>query len=231
MKINHIASGSSGNAVTISDGQTMLMLDAGIRYQNLAVARLINLTDIEAVFVTHSHNDHCVAVPEMIRRGMTVYMSEGCRKEIVPSKICPTLGHMDTTAEGTFKVMAFDVIHDTPEPLGFMFQSYYSDEKGIYIADSKCPNYVIDGLTHLIVECNFQQNRLENNDKLDESVKERIRRNHMSLESLVEWLSSMNLMSAKEIHLIHMSTSHCHPKEAVDTIQQATGIPTYTLQQ
>jgi len=227
MKINHIASGSDGNAITVSDGKTTLLFDAGIRYPTLS--RKTKMTNIDYAFITHSHKDHCMAVPEMIRRGINVCMSEGCRKEVLGETPCITMKHMDTAKAGTFKVMAFDVIHDTPEPLGFMFQSYYSDEKGIYIADSKCPNYKIDGITHFIVECNYQERLLEENDRLDESVKERIRNNHMSLESLEKWLSNMDMVSAKEIHLVHLSTAHCHPKNAVDRIQSATGIPTYTL--
>ena len=54
MKIRVLASGSGGNAYTISDGATTLLLDAGIPLKEIQVATGFKVREIAGAFVTHS---------------------------------------------------------------------------------------------------------------------------------------------------------------------------------
>ncbi|HET7290465.1 MAG TPA: MBL fold metallo-hydrolase, partial [Thermodesulfobacteriota bacterium] len=65
MKICTLASGSSGNCLYVESGETRILVDAGISLRQivLKLRKLdVDLTDIDAVVVTHEHSDHTAAL-------------------------------------------------------------------------------------------------------------------------------------------------------------------------
>ena len=65
MKICTLASGSSGNCLYVESGGTRILVDAGISLRQivLKLRKLdVDLTDINAVIVTHEHSDHTAAL-------------------------------------------------------------------------------------------------------------------------------------------------------------------------
>jgi phosphoribosyl 1,2-cyclic phosphodiesterase len=80
MKIDILHSGSSGNAIVVSDGHSSLLLDCGVSFSKLSQS--VKISELAGVFVSHSHTDHCKAVPELNRRGINLLMSEGTASEI-----------------------------------------------------------------------------------------------------------------------------------------------------
>ncbi|MAO66212.1 MAG: MBL fold metallo-hydrolase [Balneola sp.] len=232
LKINHIASGSSGNAILVTDGQTTIMMDAGLSYRNLS--RLVDLTKVDAFFITHEHMDHCKAVEELLRRGQRVYASSGTRKALLEKgqKVegLSVLLHGSQIEVGSFYVKAFDLIHDAEEPLGYMFQSMVSKkDKGVYISDSAYVQYDFSGITHFVIECNYAEDILEEG-KDPYFLKERIRRSHFSFEKLQQFFAESDLSAAEEIHLVHLSDRNSNAEKFVNEIQKQTGVPTYVLE-
>lgn len=245
MKINHIASGSSGNAILVDDGHSQLLLDAGISYSKLA--RQVKLSKVAAVLITHEHLDHCKAVPELVRRGFRVYMSEGTCRELCGNERLPSgrkrmgmnplqVGITELEAGKEFeiaswKVLPFDVIHDAAEPMGFFFHSTMSGKRGVYIADSGLIEYDFKGVTHWILEANYIEEKLAAGD-YPEVVKRRIRRNHFSLKSLKIFLGTAKkkglLRQTEEIWLVHLSDGNSDEQRFKDEIQRLTGVPVYT---
>lgn len=66
-----LASGSRGNAVWISDGTTTVLVDAGlsgVEIQRRLAARGLAERPINAIIVTHEHNDHIHGVGVLSRR-------------------------------------------------------------------------------------------------------------------------------------------------------------------
>ncbi|MBC7545145.1 MAG: MBL fold metallo-hydrolase, partial [Candidatus Sericytochromatia bacterium] len=61
MEICTLASGSSGNATLIRDGETVILIDAGLSGLGLASAmqrRGIEPHQVSAIWLTHEHGDH-----------------------------------------------------------------------------------------------------------------------------------------------------------------------------
>ena len=59
--VHTLASGSSGNALVCSCGDTHLLIDAGISCRRITAAlRELGLTpaDLDGIFITHTHTDH-----------------------------------------------------------------------------------------------------------------------------------------------------------------------------
>ena len=77
MLINPIASGSSGNAYYISDGQSSLLLDAGIPLAQIQAGCGYKVSQLSGCLVTHGHGDHVKAAKALARMGVNIYTSQG----------------------------------------------------------------------------------------------------------------------------------------------------------
>ena len=69
--VHTLASGSSGNALVLSCGDTHLLVDAGISCRRITVSlRELGLTpeDLDAVFITHTHSDHIAGLQTLLKR-------------------------------------------------------------------------------------------------------------------------------------------------------------------
>src|SRR5690606_32419623 len=116
IQINVISSSSKGNAITVSDGSSTLLLDAGLSYKKLS--RSVKLSEVEAVLLSHEHMDHAKAVPELIRRGVDVMMSYGTAQAVMPQCDWPYLNivsHLKQTETEGWIILPFDVKHDAAE--------------------------------------------------------------------------------------------------------------------
>ena len=77
MEIMPIASGSSGNAYRVTDGETPLLLDAGIPIRAIQIALDFRLRALGGCFITHCHGDHSKAARDLMRLGVDVYTGRG----------------------------------------------------------------------------------------------------------------------------------------------------------
>ena len=78
-----LGSGSSGNAVLVETGRSRILIDAGfaprVLKRRLAVAGVAP-ESIDAVVVTHEHNDHAKGVAAAARKwGWTIVSTAGTR--------------------------------------------------------------------------------------------------------------------------------------------------------
>ena len=75
MLINPIASGSSGNAYYISDGQSSLLLDAGIPLAQIQAGCGYKVSQLSGCLVTHGHGDHVKAAKALARIPLRIWDS------------------------------------------------------------------------------------------------------------------------------------------------------------
>ena len=71
MKISVLASGSSGNVTYVETEKHKVLIDAGLSGKKIET--LMNsigrtLKDVDSLFVTHEHTDHCKGVGVLARR-------------------------------------------------------------------------------------------------------------------------------------------------------------------
>jgi len=55
MKINILQSGSSGNCYIIDDGQTKLMIEAGLPIKEIKKKGGVNIHELSACLISHEH--------------------------------------------------------------------------------------------------------------------------------------------------------------------------------
>ena len=229
MEINHIASGSSGNCITVSDGHSMLVLDAGLPYKKLA--REIRFSTVAGVLISHEHQDHCKAGIELQRRGVPVYMSHGTWVNLNVEVVMDTpvfISHLNQIEIGSWVVLPFRLNHDVAEPMGFLFASRKTNDKGVYIIDSGYVEYDFTGITHWLVEANYSEELLASSTD-HPALKKRIRANHFSLDDLSTFLKTSDLSGTEEIHLLHLSSRNSDEEAFKAHIQRLTGVPVYSI--
>lgn len=231
MKINVIASGSGGNATIINDGASSLLLDAGIPIKRLFRESGIMISDIAGCLVSHDHGDHSLAVKDLAKRGIDIYASRGTfdRLELSGHRYhaVPALRWFNV---GTFNVMPFDVVHDTPEPFGFWAKSKLTGENALYFVDTAYLKYRFSEIDYLICECNYGKDELlasVKNGIIEPELAARIVRNHMSLERLIDFLKINDLARLKQIHLVHMSANNSDSGRFKASVQSVTGKEVY----
>lgn len=231
MEITVLASGSTGNAYRISDGHTALLLDAGIPLKAIQVGLSFRVREIKGCFITHAHQDHSKAAKDLARLGVDIYTSQGT------IEACGLSGHrlrrakaLEELEVGTFKVMPFDVQHDAPEPLGFLFTSTATGEKLLYFTDTYYIKYRFVGLTHIMAECNYSEEGIKRSVEagyIPVDLVPRLVKSHMSLEHLIELLKANDLTHVRQIYLLHLSNNNSDEQHFKEEIQRQTGAEVY----
>ncbi len=231
MQIKVLASGSSGNAYIVSDGRTTLLLDAGIPLKAIQVGTNFTVRKIAGAFITHSHQDHSKAAKDLARYGVNIYPSRGTIEAcgLTGHRLHPVKALQEITV-GTFKVLPFDVEHDAPEPLGFLFASTATGEKLLYFTDTYFVRYRFNGLTHIMAECNYTQDGIDRSiaaGYIPVEMVPRLVKAHMSLEHLLEMLKANDLRQVRQIYLLHLSANNSEEQRMKEEVQRQTGAEVY----
>lgn len=219
------ASSSHGNAYSVSDGETMILLECGLPYKKLQKAVEFELSKFSACLLTHCHADHSKCVKELIERGMPVYMSVGTAESLECDLGVTLIEHMEQFNIGSFDCIAFDVFHDTKEPLGFLIKSRVDGDIFVFATDTVNLRYKFPGVNLLAIEANFDPEILARSQKMPDKVKHRIENTHMSINVLCDYLSTMDLSSCREIHLLHLSDGMSHEECFLRKVRKV--VPSY----
>lgn len=226
IQIKTLATGSKGNCYHITDGSTPLLLECGISFKQIQQGVSFETSSLGGALVTHEHKDHCKGVESVLNRGLDVYMSKGTQEALQLDH------HRITTVEskkqfkvGTWTILPFDVQHDVNEPLGFLLQSD-NGGKLLFATDTYYVKYRFKGLTHIMIECNYDQQTLDENvesGRIHPAMKKRVMRSHFSLENLLEFFIANDLSKVEEIHLLHLSDSNSNMERIFKAVARATG--------
>ncbi len=231
MDIQIIASGSTGNAYRISDGDTALLLDAGIPINRIQAGLQYRVTSLQGCLVTHCHQDHSKAANDLAKMGVDVYTSQGTidANKLTGHRI-KAVKSLQEIKVGSFLVLPFDVQHDAPEPLGFLVTSTKTGEKLLYFTDTYYLKYKFRGLTHIMGECNYDMESMRRSVEagyIPPELAPRIIKSHMSLEHLMDMLRANDLSQVRQIYLLHLSTNNSNAERYRAEIQRLTGAEVY----
>lgn len=204
MKFESLASSSQGNAYIVSDRDTRILLECGVSHKQLQKLAGFSLADIKACLVSHEHKDHAKCVDELIKRGMEVYMSYGTAQAL-ENESATLIEHMEQFNVGSFDIVPFTTFHDAAEPLGFLIKSRIDGDVLAFATDTVNLRYKFPGLNILAIEANYDRRILDRCEKLPEKVRHRITNSHMEIETLCDYLRSLDLSECREIHLLHLS--------------------------
>ena len=220
MTFTSLASSSAGNAYVVSDGETTLLLECGLSARELC-KRLGGLSAITACLVSHDHQDHAHAAKQLLKRGVPVYMSYGtaCRhKDAMDAATLISAGQ--EIAFGALRVKAFSTFHNTLEPLGFVIWDTRTEERLLFAVDTANLAVRVAGLTHIAIECNYQDELL-GASYTPELLRARIRRSHFEAGAVLRYLYTLDLSRCEQIYLLHLSNAHTCAEELLERFSQA----------
>ena len=218
MTLTILASGSTGNGYLFEARHSALLVECGVRPEDMMRRTAVPFSRIAGVLVTHEHNDHAGYAGRYAALGLRIYASEGTIKAIsyiVPEYQASVLRPMEVRYIGEWKVMPFDVRHDAAEPLGFIIEH---PEAGriLFLTDTRCCPYDFRelGLDHILVEANYDDAILDGNvanGVIDAARAARTRGTHMSLRGACDLLKADQATELKTVVLIHLSRYNADP--------------------
>ena len=126
LRVVFLGSGSGGNAVAVTDGDTTLLIDCGFSAREVARRMALAGLDagsVDAILLTHEHSDHLRGVEVFARRHCCeVVATTGTRRAAGLDFMDACVVGLAAGSElriGTLTVLPFRVSHDAAEPVGF----------------------------------------------------------------------------------------------------------------
>lgn len=219
MIFKSLASSSHGNAYIVSDNQTKILLECGVSHKQLQKLTGFTLSDFKACLVSHEHKDHAKCVEDLLARGMAVYMSYGTAQAL-EADTASLIEHMEQFNVGSLDIVPFSTFHDAKEPLGFLIKSRVDGDVLAFATDTVNLRYKFPGLTILAIEANYDKCVLDRCEKLPEKVRHRITNSHMEIDTLCDYLSTLDLSECREIHLLHLSDATSREAEFIAKVEK-----------
>jgi phosphoribosyl 1,2-cyclic phosphodiesterase len=226
-----LGSSSSGNATLLRAGGQSLLIDAGFPAKELA-ARLskagVDLTEVQAVVVTHEHADHARGLGKLIHRArFRAAANEATAKALFHTfgiKGVHPLPEGAADQVGGFSVRALRVPHDSADCAGFeiAFEAF----RMVYATDlGSVPVDLIDAGRRAdlaVLEANHDE-RLLWAGSYPQFLKERIAggRGHLSNARAGEAVAAMAGPRLRRVVLAHLSEENNRPETALKAIRHA----------
>ena len=237
-----LGSGSAGNATVIearcAGRTTRLLLDCGfsVRDTEKRLARLdLSGTDIDALLITHEHEDHIGGAARFVRKyGCELYMSRGTYFSVINhnTRSCANLdvrfcAHNQMLQIGILNVLPYTVPHDAREPLQFIFEiqdQAFQRRLGVLTDAGHVSPLMIDvlqGCHALVLEFNYDAQKMAASAKYPPSLKQRIMGSHGHLDNRDAYhlLSKLLHSELNSVHAAHLSRETNSP----DLVEQMLG--------
>ena len=133
MKFCCLGSGSEGNSIVVkteSSSKTTVLVDCGIKFddlENRLLSRGIDLSEIDAIFITHEHIDHIRSALKFAKVFNTpIFMTHGSFYSVYKSyeKInsVSIIRADNTVVFNDLKIAPFSIPHDAREPVALIIQ-------------------------------------------------------------------------------------------------------------
>jgi len=240
LAICSIASGSSGNCYVVMNGNTVLLVDAGIsakRIRNGLAALNLTMDNVSGILVTHEHSDHIKGLRVITKHtGASIYANEstfcGMNLDFPPEKCCCFLTGA-VFVIGDIEVRTFSVSHDSGDPVGYSFES--GGYRIAIVTDTGVVNQPLlremQAADILVLESNHDESVLRMG-KYPWFLKQRIlgNRGHLSNVAAAEALADVldddakcGEVKARMILLAHLSKENNFPEMAVATMENILG--------
>lgn len=230
-------SGSSGNCAYIGDGETGILIDAGVDMTSV-VSELhrngIPMDNVKGIILTHDHSDHVRYVYTIVRkyRHIGVYCTPRAlngilRRHSIPNRLKDY--HRPIYKEHPFKIggftlLAFEVTHDGTDNAGFFIT--HGKHALAVATDLGCvgerADYYMRQANYLMIEANYDARMLANGS-YPEYLKARIASDtgHLDNEVTARYLAGIYTPALRNIFLCHLSQDNNSPQTALHTVERA----------
>ncbi|MDY0278569.1 MAG: MBL fold metallo-hydrolase [Acholeplasma sp.] len=245
-KVLSVGSSSEGNAYYVELNRKgyptpfKLLIDCGFSYGELSrrlMKHNVSINDINAILVSHEHQDHSEAVSELVRLGKKVYapndvfIRAGVKDKVNPKYILQERKYK--FIGDRIKILPIPLEHKNPDGslvtnFGYIiqFDCDYGVHSILYVIDTHMVEYNLSGFKFntIFIEANNRayviKNAMDNEEKKNgKSFKfyhyDRVLHSHMLVENTVKTLlgskrdniAGFDLSETNNIYLTHMSAN------------------------
>lgn len=232
-----LGSGSSGNSCYIGTKRGGVLIDAGVKTEDI-VRRLasngISISAVKALLLTHDHSDHVRYAYNVLRNYKHIRLF--CTNRVIngvlrrhsiskrlkeyhhpifkeiPFKICD------------FEITAFEVPHDGSDNMGFSLE--FDNRRFVLATDlgavTDRARYYMSRANYLVIEANYDLQMLKFG-RYPEYLKARIQteNGHMDNEATGEFLKQIINPELQYIFLCHLSQDNNTPAKALRAVRTA----------
>lgn len=226
MNLRCLGSSSLGNCYLLESDNECLIIEAGIPFKEVKKALAFDVLKIVGVLVTHCHGDHAAHAKEFVKAGFITAMSSGTAGMLnLPA--CGFLHPGYWYNFGGFTVTPFDVIHDAPEPLGFIVR-HQDIGTLLFATDTEYikQNFTKLKLNHILIECNYSQKIIDgrvHSGSTDKGLRDRVLQSHVELETCKGFIEVNKTVSLDTVTLLHLSDGNSNAREFTAEIQSIVG--------
>ena len=226
MLFSVLASGSKGNACYVETDNTKILIDAGLSCREL-VKRLdiegIVLDGLDAIILTHEHQDHIKGAGPISRRFNAPVYSNSLTMQRSSRILGKIEAHIaietgNAISIGDINVETFSKPHDAADPIGLVISSNHS-RLGILTDLGICTEiieYHLKDCTAVLIESNHDIDMLDNGP-YPFHLKKRIRssKGHLSNLESADLLKKLVHDKLDHVILAHLSEINNSPEKAM----------------
>lgn len=231
------ASGSSGNSCYVGNDRGGIVIDAGIRadqIEDILHDHGVSMRHVKALVLTHDHSDHVRYSYSLLRnnRHLSLYCTPRVlngllRRHSISKRIKEY--HTPIFKEIPFKVAdmeitAFDVPHDGSDNMGFSID--FEGHRFVLATDlgavTDRARYYMSMANYLVIEANYDSDMLRLG-RYPEYLKARIRagNGHLDNRDTAAFLKEIINPRLKYIFLCHLSKDNNTPARALKEVRDA----------
>lgn len=234
MKFASFASGSSGNCEYAGNGETNILIDAGISAKRITAgleSNGVSPEELDGILITHEHSDHIAGLYVFESKyNVPVYATQETLNEI---ERLDTKGRIDTSLFvpikpdcafecGSMNITPFSTSHDALDPVCYRINSGefsigMATDLGMY------DDYILSQLdmcSLLFVEANYDVAMLQAG-KYSFMLKKRIlgEYGHLSNDMCARMILQLLGRNVKHVFLAHLSKENNYPLLAYQTVK------------
>ncbi len=224
---------SAGNCAYFEHDGVRALVDAGVgirKIKDYLASRGLSLDDIDAVFITHEHSDHCKAVKYFSSPNTRIFANQLTAESIRYGDSAAKSLKWTTFEDGKefdfmgIGVCGFPVPHDTSDSVGYRF--CVGGKNLVWLTDLGKPTMLAQDMAStaqvLVLESNYCPRMLENSPR-PYRLKARIKgsHGHLSNSDAISIMRGLSPDTVEKIYLAHISrecNSVSHIAELIEDI-------------
>lgn len=223
MLLKCVNSGSqNGNCYILENDTEALILDAGVRYKDVAEALNYDFSKVSGLLLTHEHFDHIKCAKGLMFRGVKCYGSDELQEfiETVMGEKIIALEEKKTYKIGSFKVTPMEIPHDQTHNFAYIIE-FQDGSRILYATDFSYLPYRLASwhINFFLVECNHISDMVDTSEaKYKHSI-----RGHSELSTVCEMLKVNKTPDMRNVILCHLSEGWSDTDRMKQEIQEVVG--------
>lgn len=231
LKFCSLYSGSSGNSLFVQSNNTKILIDCGTsakKIENALESIDVDITDIDAILVTHEHSDHVQGLGTISKKhdipvfaNFETWNAMKTQKDKIANSNIKIFENDTEFQIGNLQIFPFSTPHDAANPCGF---SICNGTKKISIATDL--GHITENIytnikdsKFMLLEANYEPEILKVSS-YPYALKQRIAGPHGHLSNIDAGQTVSNLFGKelKEVMLGHLSKENNFPEMAYKTV-------------